>query len=277
MKKNIWKYALLLIGMLIAVPTVINAKDDKKAKKEKKQFEWTWDKKLSGNEDMDSYLLAVDSIWYQMQDLSSLVDTYSFKEDTMCIDGKYYIAAYAVNPEGNFVTRGTLNWQFAETTMLSANIVLKATTVGLQTVTASTALLNMGMKGFSYAKYIKAGPKVIELATVGVKDVWTKTKTQSKRWSAMKKAAVDPASIGLELTDAQKDVFNKCMYIIEITDASEEYEAVRNRYVDKTPEEIKQEQDAQLQNLTSKTVVPEDKGKSLEIENIDVDSELDKL
>ena len=50
MKKNIWKYALLLIGMLIAVPTVINAKDDKKAKKEKKQFEWTWDKKLSGNE-----------------------------------------------------------------------------------------------------------------------------------------------------------------------------------------------------------------------------------
>lgn len=273
MKKSIWKYVLLLIGLLIAVPTVINAKDDKKEKKEKKQFEWTWDKKLSGNESVDGYLLSVDSVWYKMQDLQSLVDTYSFKEDTICVGGKYYIMAYAVDPEGNFVTRGTLNWQFAETIMNSANIVLEATTVGLQTVSATASLPSLGMKALSYGKYIKAGPKVIELATVGVKSVWTKTKTQSKRWSDMKKNAVDPASIGLELTDAQKKVFNKCVYIKEIVETSEEYVAVKKWSEEKSPEQLKQEQDDFLKALETAEILPEEEGKSLD--TLD-DSELDK-
>ena len=63
------------------------------------------------------------------------------------------------------------------------------------------------------------------------------------------------------------------MYIIEITDASEEYEAVRNRYVDKTQEEIKQEQDAFTQNLAENNKAPEEEGKSLDNLN---EAELEK-
>ena len=76
MKQNVLKFALLFICMLVAVPSVY-AKD-KKEKKEKKEFEWTWDKTLSGNESMDGYLQAVDSIWYKMQDtmLSKVGDAF---------------------------------------------------------------------------------------------------------------------------------------------------------------------------------------------------------
>lgn len=273
MKKLIFKYTLLLICMLIAAPMVIQAKDDKKEKKEKKPYEWNWDKTPSGNKEVDDYLLAVDSVWYQMQDLNKQVETYTYKEDTILVNGKFYIAAHMEDPEGNYITRGTVNWQFFNTTMLSANIVLKATNISLQTAIATTALPSLGLKALSYGKYVKAGPKIIGLATTGVKDIWTKTKAQSKRWNAMKQAGVDPEAIGMELTDQQKEVYNKCIYIIEINETSEDYTAIKEIYDNKSEEQIKQERDKYLKELASITVLPSEESKSLE--NLD-DSELDK-
>ncbi len=271
MKQNLLKFALLFICMLVAVPSVY-AKD-KKEKKEKKEFEWTWDKTLSGNESMDSYLQAVDSIWYKMQDLKSMVETYTYKEDTICVDGKYYLAAHMEDAEGQYVTRGTVNWQFFNTIMLSADIVLDATNVGLQTATASLALPSLGLKSLSYAKYLKAGPKVLGMATTGVKDVWKKTKAQSKRWSGMKKESVDLESVGWTLSDQQKDVINKCIYIIEIKDVDEEYTTIKEIFSNKTEDQIKAEQEKYLKDLASATVLPEDEKKSLD--KLD-EEELDK-
>ena len=271
MKQNVLKFAALLICMLIVAPS--GFAKEKKEKKEKKEFEWTWDKTLSGNESMDGYLLAVDSIWYKMQDLKSMVETYTYKEDTICVDGKYYLAAHMEDTEGKYVTRGTVNWQFVNSIMLSTDIVLDATNVGLQTANATLALTSMGLKGLSYAKYLKAGPKVLGLATSGVKDVWKKTKAQSKRWAGMKKASVDADSLGWTLSDQQKDVINKCIYIIEIKDVDEEYVTIKEIFSNKTEDQIKEEQEKYLNDLSSATVLPEDEKKS--IDNID-ESELDK-
>lgn len=271
MKQNVLKFAALLICMLIVAPS--GFAKEKKEKKEKKEFEWTWDKTLSGNESMDGYLLAVDSIWYKMQDLKSMVETYTYKEDTICVDGKYYLAAHMEDTEGKYVTRGTVNWQFVNAIMLSTDIVLDATNVGLQTANATLALTSMGLKGLSYAKYLKAGPKVLGLATSGVKDVWKKTKAQSKRWSGMKKASVDADSLGWTPSDQQKDVINKCIYIIEIKDVDEEYTTIKEIFSNKTEDQIKEEQEKYLNDLASATVLPEDEKKS--IDNID-ESELDK-
>ncbi len=271
MKQNVLKFAALLICMLIVAPS--GFAKEKKEKKEKKEFEWTWDKTLSGNESMDGYLLAVDSIWYKMQDLKSMVETYTYKEDTICVDGKYYLAAHMEDTEGKYVTRGTVNWQFVNSIMLSTDIVLDATNVGLQTANATLALTSMGLKGLSYAKYLKAGPKVLGLATSGVKDVWKKTKAQSKRWAGMKKASVDADSLGWTLSDQQKDVINKCIYIIEIKDVDEEYVTIKEIFSNKTEDQIKEEQEKYLNDLASATVLPEDEKKS--IDNID-ESELDK-
>ncbi|MCI7747369.1 MAG: hypothetical protein MSK32_02790, partial [Paraprevotella sp.] len=128
-------------------------------------------------------------------------------------------------------------------------------------------------KSLSYAKYLKAGPKVLGLATTGVKDVWKKTKAQSKRWSDMKKASVDAESLSWTLNDQQKAVFNKCIYIIEIKDVDEEYTTIKEIFSNKTEDQIKEEQEKYLKELASATVLPEDEKKSLD--NLD-DSELEK-
>lgn len=259
------------MAVFVAAPNAVSAKENKK--KEKKKYEWDWDKTKSGNEYVDNYLLAVDTVWYQMQKLDGLVDTYSYKEDTICVNRKYYVAAHMEDSKGCYVTRGTVNWQFVETTMTSANIVLAATAIGLQTATATTALPQLGLKAFSYGKYIKAGPKILGFATTGVKDVWKKTRAQSKRWLAMKRDSVDPTSIGVELTEKQKEVFSKCVYIIEINNDSEDYTVINDIYTNKTEEQIKQEQEEYLNALASTSILPSEDGKLLD--NLD-DSELDK-
>ena len=89
----------------------------------------------------------------------------------------------------------------------------------------------------------------------------------------MKQAGVDPEAIGMELTDQQKEVYNKCIYIIEINETSEDYTAIKEIYDNKSEEQIKQERDKYLKELASITVLPSEESKSLE--NLD-DSELDK-
>ncbi len=183
MKTTICKFAMLLFAMLVAMPSEVNAA---KEKKEKKPYEWNWDKKLSGNEGVDDYLLAVDSIWYQMKELNEAMDKYTYKEDTIMVNGKLYIAAHMENAKGEYITRGTVNWQFAQTTMLSANIVLSATQIALQTATATMSLPSLGMGALTYGKYVKAGPKILGMATTGVKDIWKTAIQNAKRWNRMK-------------------------------------------------------------------------------------------
>lgn len=270
MNNTIIKFAMLLLGMLIAMPPVAEAA---KEKKEKKPYEWNWDKKLSGDKNVDDYLLSIDSIWYQMQDLNKEMEIYTYKEDTLVVNGKTYIAAHMEDAKGDYVTRGTVNWQFAHTTTLSGSIVMQSTLVALQTATATMSLPNLGLNAFSYGKYVKAGPKVIEMAAKGVKDIWTIAVAQAKRWNGMKAESVDPATIGLELTDKQKDIFEKCIYIKEVKETSPEYQVVKDMVSSKTEEQLKAESDAYFEALANTNILPEDASKTLD--NLS-DEELDK-
>lgn len=270
MNKKVLHFAMLLLAMLIAMPTTADAA---KEKKEKKPYEWNWDKQLSGNEIVDDYLMSVDSIWYQMKELNTVMEAYTYKEDTIVVNGKTYIAAHMEDSEGNYVTRGTVNWQFAQTTMLSGEIVLKAATVGLQTASATMSLPNLGLKALSYGKYVKAGPKVIGMAATGVKNIWHVAVAQAKRWNGMKAETVDPTTIGLELTDKQKELFDKCIYIKEVKETSPEYQVVKDVVSAKSEEQLKSESDAYFSALANANILPEEAGKTLD--NLS-DDELEK-
>lgn len=270
MRTNWIKSAMLAICVMMALPTVSLAKDNK----EKKPFQWTWDKKLSGEKNVDEYLLSVDSIWDKMQNLAGMLETYTYKEDTISINGKYYLAAHMEDSKGNYVTRATVNWQFVESITLSFDIVTRATIVGLQTATATMSLPSLGMKALSYAKYVKAGPKILGLAGTGIKDIWTKRKQQASRWSGMKKSAVDMSTLGITLTDKQKETYNKSMYLIEINDASEDYTVVKEKLTNKSQEQLDKERDAFLAQLENANVLPSDASKSLD--NLD-ENELSKF
>ena len=89
----------------------------------------------------------------------------------------------------------------------------------------------------------------------------------------MKKESVDLESVGWTLSDQQKDVINKCIYIIEIKDVDEEYTTIKEIFSNKTEDQIKAEQEKYLKDLASATVLPEDEKKSLD--KLDED-ELDK-
>ena len=103
------------MAMLIAFPIAGVAKDNKK---EKKAYEWKWDGTKSGNETVDAYLMSVDSIWNNMSEFHKMVDTYQYKEDTLYVNGKYYVQAYMKDDQGNLLTRGAVNWQFVNCGML---------------------------------------------------------------------------------------------------------------------------------------------------------------
>ena len=89
----------------------------------------------------------------------------------------------------------------------------------------------------------------------------------------MKKESVDLESVGWTLSDQQKDVINKCIYIIEIKDVDEEYTTIKEIFSNKTEDQIKAEQEKYLKDLASATVLPEDEKKSLD--KLD-EKELDK-
>ena len=122
--KKLTSLALIAMAMLIAFPIAGVAKDNKK---EKKAYEWKWDGTKSGNETVDAYLMSVDSIWNNMSEFHKMVDTYQYKEDTLYVNGKYYVQAYMMDNQGNLLTRGAVNWQFVNCGMLSANSPINAT------------------------------------------------------------------------------------------------------------------------------------------------------
>lgn len=272
MCKNFVKGVLLLLALVMAAPIAVNAKGEKK---EKKAYVWNWDKKLSGNQFVDDYLLSVDSIWYQMKEVNDLVDGFTYHEDTLTLNGKYYVAAYMTNTDGEYVTRGAVNWNFATVTLLSGEVVMKATLVGVQTANATMALPQLGLKALSYGKYVKGGPNVIALATTGVKRLWGITTAQAKRWNAMKKNSIkNPEALGIELTDKGKELLNKCLYVKEITKTSPEYQQIVEIQSKKSAEQVKQEADQFTNALANANIAPAEASKTLD--TLD-ESELDKF
>ena len=261
--------------MFIAMPLSVNARTEKKEKNEKKPYEWNWDKKLSGNETVDGYLLSVDSLWYQIKEVTELTANYQFKVDTLRVKDEYYTLAYMLDNEGNYITRGTVNWQFATVTLMSADIATKGALAAVQSAAATASLPALGLKGLSYAKYVKAGPNIVGMATKGIKNIWGISVAQAKRWNAMKKNAIeDPKSTGLTFSEAQMEKLNKCCYLTKIDITTPEGQAIKEIMEKKTEEQISAEEALCLNSLETKNITQEDKSKYTD----DLDeSELDKF
>ncbi|MDO4171670.1 MAG: hypothetical protein Q4E63_01470 [Prevotellaceae bacterium] len=262
MRKRLFQFAILVIGMLVALPMTADAA--KKEKKEKKPYEWTWNGEKSGNADIDAYLIGVDTLWRNMKVLHEQWEMYQYKEDTIAVNGKYYIIAHMEDSEGKYVTRGTVNWQLAHTITESVGIVGNSTVIALQTATATLSLPQLGLKGLSYAKYVKGGPNVIALSAKEMKAIWKIAVQQAKRWNEMKKDAKDPESIGYNVSENMKKVFDKCCYIKEVTETDPQYQVVKEVMSAKTEEQIKQESEAVFAKMETTVVLSEDKSKSLD-------------
>ena len=185
-----------------------------KVKKEKVPYVWDWDGTLSGNETFDDYLLNLDTIWNNIQEYQNMFGKYTYKQDTVMINEKYYIMAYMTDTLGNKVTRGQTNWQIANSILASTNIVLDATLASVLTATAALALPSLGMNAFFFGKYMKAGPMIIAKGMKEIGNVAKLNKQISRQWKAAKEGALDPVELGFSEKAARN--MNKVCYIKEI-------------------------------------------------------------
>jgi hypothetical protein len=257
MKTRFLPIVLIVLGMIICMPQRVDSK-------EKKKYEWNWDGTKSGNEDFDEYLLKVDTLWNKIKTYHETLDKFTYKEDTLSVDGKYYVVAYMTTDEGQYVTRSTVNWQFSEAILQSSQIVLDATDAALLTTSATMALPSLGLNALSFGKYLKGGPVVIGRGTGEMKTVWSLRKQQAKRWKAMKEDAVDPSTLSLNLTESQVKLLNKCAFIKEYNETSDDYQMISEVQKNKTEEQLQAERDAFANSLASAIILPEDEAKMLD-------------
>jgi len=248
------------------------------ANKKEKTVKWEWDGTKSENETIDNYLVQIDTLYRNIQEYKNNFDSYTMKDTTLSINGKYYQIAWMEDSEKNVMTRGSVNWQCVEAYTLGARAILDMTQAGLGTASATAALPSLGLKAFKFAKYVKGGPAVISEGINTIKALRGKWIGNSRKWKAIHDGAVeDPNSIGLtDFTPEVVEKLNKCYYIKEIKEDSPVYTDVVKRFTGKTPEEIAQENTVFATEIAQATILPEDKSKMLD-DIPDLDEELEKM
>lgn len=177
------KKIVLLLACLFAftASTTIQAAKEKKAKKEKKEYVWEMPK-LTGNADFDKYLRVCDTIYNRIKSYSDSIDSYHVVLDyDIDAQGDTVFIPKVIDNEGR--SRGTslaamqyFQWFTSGTSLLTDMLQITAETAG-----ATAALPSLsGMMPVTYAKYLKAGPKIVSMGTSEVKEMLADATKQRK-------------------------------------------------------------------------------------------------
>ncbi len=271
-KKLLTLCLVALVGMFFCTPA--SAQKKKKDKTSYKDYVWDWNGTLSGDSVFDNYLLEVDTLWNNLQTYKQTYETFTYKTDTLLVNGKPYIMAYMQDKDGNMATKSRVNWQIYNCVIAGTNIVLDATNASLLTASASLALPGLGLNAIVFGKYIKGGPMVIAQGMNQMKEMNNANKANKRSWAAMKNGAIDPATLGV-FSDDVIEKMNKCCRIKEIVETDEEYEAIVTRKREKTDEELLAEVQAENDMWVASAVIPEDENTSLdEIDDASFDEDI---
>lgn len=263
MNTKLWIKSLLLIGFILFTPFEISAK------KEKKPFKWEWDGTKSGNKEVDSYLMQCDTLWNKIQSYQENINQYEYKNDTVLIAGKAYEMVWMEDVNSQLLSTANINWQLFNSVLAGTAIVLDGTLVGLQTVNATLALPNLGFAAISYAKYLKAGPKIIGMATKEIKEIVNMRKHQWGNWTDLKNDHVDIktldlSSIGLTENDIKK--ISNCVFFREV--ASDEYIQTEVISTEKSLEDLTKEDGGKLLAMAQQEI-----REATEEEQVEIDEE----
>lgn len=273
MKKILFLFlCIVALSQSTEVNAQNNSKKDKKSK-EKKEYVWDWNGERSGDKDFDEYLVKINELWKMMDTYQAKFGSYNYVEDTLQINGKLYIMAHMEDANKSVVTRGTVNWLFANSISTGVSIVLDATSASLLTTSATLALPLLGLKAVKFGKYLKGGPMVINK---GVKDIGAmtkQTKLNLRSWRSLKNGAVDPETLNYFSEQALKTM-KRCYYVKEIVKTAPTYTVIEQRLKDKTPAEIEAEANRIGQEIAQQMVLPEDANKDLDDLS---DAELEEL
>jgi hypothetical protein len=167
-----------------------------KAKKNKPPYDWYTEHrpaKLSGTmKELDAYILYCDTTFNSIQNYKENITF--FHVDTVYTileDGTKAKVVKILDQEGNPKNFSKSFQQGAEMTLSGTNIILDVANITLMTASATLDLASDPIGAFSYAKSLKGGPKIIELAYVEVKEIVNATKTQMADLKRMKESKLE--------------------------------------------------------------------------------------
>lgn len=254
--------AVLTLGSQVQIA----AQKKEKSKKEKEELKWEWDGTKSNNETIDKYLVTIDSLYNRVLSYRDSINAYEYKDTMITIGGENYIFAYMLNPEGQYVTRGQVNWQCAQALMEGVNLVLDLTNAGLGSVNAALALPSLGLNALKFGKYVKGGPAVITQGVKMVKIIRGTWIGNSKHWKEMKADAMsaeEVAKLGIFSNDAVKKL-NKCFYVKKLPSTDPTYQKEIKRQLSKSQDELDEEAKKFAAEVAQTLQTSEDKSKELD-------------
>lgn len=203
--KRLINLMLLVLAIAVVAPASMQAQ-------KKKEFVWEMPE-LTKNEDFDKYLLTCDTLNDRIRAYCDSVVFYEVKKiqevdangDVIIDENGRPKEIYAVVDHENHI-RGSKEaiFQYADMILNGTSIILDMANIAVLTATATTALPSLGLKAFSYGKYLKAGPIMVKDGTLEIKEIVSKCRTQAKAIRAYKNSFTETG----ELINPQADVSN---------------------------------------------------------------------
>lgn len=192
-------------------------KKEKKAKEKKPKKEFVWElPALTKNEDFDTYLLTCDTLYREINKYCENMAFYTVAPiividengDTLRdANGEIFKRYAVVDTTDNYRIRGTKEalLQLTDIILSGTNLLLDIANISLLTATATTALPELGaMNALTYAKYLKAGPKIVQMGTQEIKQIVESCKAQARAVKQLKNGFTESG----ELKNAQGDASN---------------------------------------------------------------------
>lgn len=202
MKTQLVQFALILFLTSFSIPFVFagtetnkttKSPDDKKGK-EKEAFDWekVRPKKLSGDKDMDLYILTCDTMWNRIQTYRDSISF--FRLDTIWATDKDGVLCKVVkiqDQNGNPRNFSESLKQGMDITFTGTNILLDVARITLLNTTATLSLAGNPLLAFGYTKCLKGGLNINKLAYKEVKHIVNATKKQIAQTKSMRKSQME--------------------------------------------------------------------------------------
>ena len=217
--KQLFMSLLCAMALGIVMPQQAFSQDDKKEKKEKKKKDkkpFVWEMPaLTGDKTFDEYLKTCDTLYHRIRNYSDGIVFYSVKKGIVTDkNGEKKEVMGVFDSQGNYRSSGKALEQYAQLALQGTGLLSDLTVITTRTAAATSALPSLGMKALSYGKYVKAGPKIVQMGTDEIGEIVKMTRTQAKEIRALRKGyneegqlkdgKIDPSNIdGVDLTKVE--------------------------------------------------------------------------
>lgn len=206
--KSLLNFMLLIIAVAIVAPTPIQAQ------KKKKEKEFVWEMpELTKNDEFDKYLLTCDTLNTRIREYCDNIVFYQVKQIQETDEEGNVIMDENGSPKTIFAVVDSANHirgaseaivQYADVILAGTNLLLDMANIALLTTSATTELPSLGLKSVSYAKYLKAGPKLVQYGGQEIRDILANCKAQAQTIRKYKNSFTESG----ELIDPKADVSN---------------------------------------------------------------------